>query len=526
MTRLPGSGAHNADGFTNMPDSSRPGAGNRAAGSRLRSLRILHVIIERRSYSNLLYLLMTFPMGLFYFIFLAVLLSVGVGTAVLGVGLILLWLAVVCWWGFAAFERYLLIWWTGVDIPPMYDTTYRYPTFQGRALAHIRNPTTWKSLAYLMVEMPFGILSFVLLLVLLTFSLGLIVYPVAYIVDTAIYNALPGGMNVYLWFNVPVNGVIEPGPMILFLLFSGCGIVVFAGSLHFFKGVAYVWGLFARMMLGMDEGPRRVAQARAVAAQERAKAERADQSRRELIVNVSHELRTPIASIRGHVESLLMPEEERPTDVNPVAYLEIVAQESERLSTLVDDLLALARADANELRLDIRPVPVGEVIEEVFQALAVLARRSRKVTLVQQVPEGLPLAYADRDRLAQVLLNLTRNAITYTPAGGIVSIQALSGIFSMGDNAAYVTIVVTDTGIGIEARDLEHIFERFYRTDASRERSTGGFGLGLSIVRDLVEAMGGTVRAESVVGEGSRFSVTLRAEPPPQTPPGPGADVE
>ena len=86
--------------------------------------------------------------------------------------------------------------------------------------------------------------------------------------------------------------------------------------------------------------------------------------------------------------------------------------------------------------------------------------------------------------------------------------------------------MVTDTGIGIEAGDLEHIFERFYRTDASRERSTGGFGLGLSIVRDLVEAMGGTVRAESVVGEGSRFSVTLRAVPPPQTPPGPGADAE
>jgi two-component system sensor histidine kinase VicK len=221
-----------------------------------------------------------------------------------------------------------------------------------------------------------------------------------------------------------------------------------------------------------------------------------------------------------------MPEEERPADVDPVTYLEIVAQESERLSTLVDDLLALARADANELRLDIRPVAVGAVIEEVFQALAVLARRNRKVTLVQQVPETLPLAYADRDRLAQVLLNLTRNAITYTPAGGIVSIQALSGVFAPGDNAAFVTLSVTDTGIGIEARDLEHIFERFYRTDSSRERSTGGFGLGLSIVRDLVEAMGGTVRAESVVGEGSRFSVTLRAVPPEYLPKGSGADAE
>jgi signal transduction histidine kinase len=423
----------------------------------------------------------------------------------------LLGLAVVCWWGFAAFERYLLIWWTGVDIPPMYDASYRYPAFRARALAHMRNPTTWKSLAYLMVEMPFGILSFVLLVVLLTFSLALIFYPVSYIVDTALYNSVPGGIIDHLGFNVTVNGVIEPLPILLFLFFSACGVLALAASLRFFNGVAYVWGLFARMMLGMDEGPRRVAQARAVALQERAKAERADQSRRELIVNVSHELRTPIASIRGHVESLLMPEAERPADVDPGAYLEIVAQESERLSTLVDDLLALARADANELRLDIRPTPVGEVIEEVFQALAVLARRSRKVTLVQQVPPGLPLAHADRDRLAQVLLNLTRNAITYTPAGGIVSLQAFAGIFAPGDDAAYVTVSVIDTGIGIEAKEMEHIFERFYRTDASRERSTGGFGLGLSIVRDLVEAMGGTVRAESVVGEGSRFSVTLRA---------------
>jgi two-component system, OmpR family, phosphate regulon sensor histidine kinase PhoR len=515
MSRLlPGNSAPDADSLTNITHLGGHRAATMAADSRRSWLRFLHVIIEWRSYTNLLYLFMTFPLGLFYFIFLAVLLSAGIGTAVLGVGLLLLWLAVVCWWGFAAFERYLLIWWTGIDIPPMYDATIRHPTLQGRTLAHLRSPTTWKSLAYLMVEMPFGILSFVLLLVLLTFSLTLIFYPLIYVMVTAFYNAVLGGTVVHLGFNVEVNGVIQPGPMLLFLFFSVCGVLALAASLHFFNGATYVWGLFARMMLGMDEGPRRVAQARAVAAQERAKAERADQSRRELIVNVSHELRTPIASIRGHVESLLMPAEERPVDIDPAAYLEIVAQESERLSALVDDLLALARADANELRLDIRPIPVGEVIDEVFAALAVLARRSRRVTLVQQAAEGLPLAYADRDRLAQVLLNLTRNAITYTPAGGIVSIQGLSGIRSPGDDMSYVTVLVTDTGIGIEAADLQHIFERFYRADASRERSTGGFGLGLSIVRDLVEAMGGTVHAESLVGEGSRFSVTLRAVPP------------
>ncbi len=403
------------------------------------------------------------------------------------------------------------MWWVGIEIPPLYDSTLRYASFRERVWAHLRNPTTWKSLAYLLLEMPFGVFAFVALVVLLSLSLSFLLMPLAYVVETILYNTGQGPITVHLIFDITVNGAIEPWPMLLFLMLSVCGLLLLTGSMWFFKGMAYVWGLFARMMLGMDDSARRVAQARAAAAQaeavaeqERAKAERADLSRRELIVNASHELRTPIASIRGHVESLLMQEGEQPADAETQKYLEIVAHESERLSALVDDLLALARADANELKLDVRPIPVGAVVEEVYQSLALLARRDRQVTLVRQVAEELPLALADRDRLAQVLLNLTRNAITYTPAGGIVSIEAARS------DATHLTVVVSDTGIGIPPEDLEHIFERFYRTDASRARSTGGFGLGLSIVRDLVEAMGGTVHAESQVGQGSRFVVTLQ----------------
>ncbi|HEX6778591.1 MAG TPA: ATP-binding protein, partial [Ktedonobacterales bacterium] len=120
------------------------------------------------------------------------------------------------------------------------------------------------------------------------------------------------------------------------------------------------------------------------------------------------------------------------------------------------------------------------------------------------IPPNLPPVLADRQRLMQVLLNLVRNAITYTPAGGIVSLMLEQA------DAGHIAITVADTGIGIPPEDLERVFDRFYRTDASRARATGGFGLGLSIVRDLVNAMGGSIGVTSAVGEGSQFRVLLR----------------
>ncbi len=151
----------------------------------------------------------------------------------------------------------------------------------------------------------------------------------------------------------------------------------------------------------------------------------------------------------------------------------------------MDDVLALARADAGELRLEVLPVAVGGVIEEVYEALSPLARRERQVTLVREIPPDLPLVLADRQRLAQVLLNLVRNAITYTPAGGIVSLSVER------PDPDHLVLIVADTGIGIPPEDLARVFERFYRTDASRARASGGFGLGLAIVRDLVRPWAG-----------------------------------
>jgi two-component system phosphate regulon sensor histidine kinase PhoR len=175
----------------------------------------------------------------------------------------------------------------------------------------------------------------------------------------------------------------------------------------------------------------------------------------------------------------------------------------------VDELLSLARAESGELRITLAPVSAAEVVDEVYGAIAPLARRERQITVVRDIDAGLPAIIADRQRLTQVMLNLVRNALAYTPAGGIVSI----GLHAVGPDQ--IALIVADTGIGIPQEDLDRIFERFYRTDASRARASGGFGLGLAIVRDLVTAMGGAIQIESTVGEGSRFIVTLRVAPPP-----------
>lgn len=476
----------------------------RRATRQQRIAALLKVAVRRQTYLNVMYLVAAFPLGLFYFLFLTIGLSVGVGTAIIGVGIALLIFVVLAWWGFAKFERELVMWWLGVRIAPMSVPAPPNATAWERFRGLLRNPVTWKSLAYLLVEFPFGIVSFVSAITVLALSASLMLYPVIYLANTALHNGAGDEYISTLGFGITINGHVDPVSLSMTFVLSFAGFLLLIGAFYAFNGLAFAWGQFARIMLGMSDHSRRLAEARATAARERTRAERADQSRRELIVNVSHELRTPIANISGHVESLLMSDGQRASEENTRHYLKIVARESERLSSLVDDLLALARADADELKLDVRPIPVGQVVEDVFQSLAPLAKRDRQVTIVRSVEAGLPLALADRDRLAQVLLNLVRNAITYTPPGGIVSISLVRA------DDTHLALTVADTGIGIPPEDLDRIFDRFYRTDASRTRASGGFGLGLSIVRDLVQAMGGTISATSSLGEGSQFRVVLR----------------
>lgn len=465
---------------------------------------------QKQTYLNILYLLSAFPLGILYFVVLITGISLGVGTLIIWIGIPILLLTIILCQGFASFERLLVRGLLHVPVPFMREPRQPGMSWTKQFTARLRAPVTWTSLIYLFLDFPFGICSFTLVVALLSASLTLMFGWLAYLIDTMIYNAAGGGYISYEFF-VKITGQIDPGAVAFFSFLAVLGVLAAIASLHVLNSLAYAWGQFARLMLGMSNTSLQLAEARAIAAQEHAKAERSEQSRRELIVNVSHELRTPIASIRGHVESLLMANEDQPiggpTQPGQQSYLEIVQRETERLSALVDDLLALARAEAGELRLDIAPLNAGEVIEEVYQTMAPLARRERQITLARSISPNLPPALADRQRLAQVLLNLVRNAITYTPAGGIVSISLEQA------NSAQLALTVADTGIGIPPEDLERVFERFYRTDASRARATGGFGLGLAIVRDLVNAMGGSITAESTVGEGTRFRLLLQSVP-------------
>ena len=236
---------------------------------------------------------------------------------------------------------------------------------------------------------------------------------------------------------------------------------------------------------------------------EKQHAEAALRAKRELVANVSHELRTPLASIQGHTESLLMRGAE-PGQDGQREYLAVIHRESENLSRLIEDLFVLSTAEAGALPLSIEPVEVGRVIEEVVDSIRPVAHNEKRVSVVAEVDPDLPPALADRQRVVQVLGNLLRNALRYTPEGGLIAIRA-------AQSNSEVHVAVEDTGVGIPTDQLPHVFERFYRGDSARDRATGGSGLGLAIVRELVEAMGGQVSAESVVGQGSRFSFTLPA---------------
>lgn len=458
------------------------------------------IVFRAQTYRNVLYLFASLPLGLCYFVFLIAGLSAGFSSAIAIVGLPILFVTLLGWWGMAAFERQLAIWWLRVDIRPLYRPRPAGLTPGQWLKAHLGSSTTWTSLIYLLAKFPLGLVSFAIAGGLTVLTSRLVLAPLPYLLDAALGNPLDSARLI--------------GPLAL----SAVGLAVGLVSLHIMNGLAVVSGRFARLMLGQSDMAARLSATQAVAEratvqarQSEQKAEQSEQKRRELIVNVSHELRTPIASIRGHVDSLLInidrPGEDDASGPPPAElrkYLGIISRETERLGTLVDELLSLARAESGELKIALAPVAPGEVVEEVYASIAPLAKRERQIIVVRDVAPTLPLVVADRQRLTQVLLNLVRNAIAYTPTGGIVSI----GLHPDGPDA--VALTVADTGIGVPKEDLERIFDRFYRTDASRARTSGGFGLGLAIVRDLVEAMGGTVKVESTVGEGSTFTVTLR----------------
>lgn len=442
-------------------------------------------------------------------------LAVGLSSTPFVIGIPIIALTFALAWGFAAFERQLARWWLGADVPPMSAPRPPGRKLWRRARDHVASAVTWKSILYLTLQFPAGVVALTLEVAGISAGIALLGAPVWYLLDHLTYN--PNSLDFagpVVWLIGSAAAITPQGLLISLGLLAAAGFLLLAWVLYMIDIAGRGWGAAATRLLGLSESGRQLAEARLVAASERHRAEQANQSRRELIVNVSHELRTPIASIRAHVESLTMRDDARPLDPEVARYLDVIDRETERLSALVDDLLAVARAEAGELTLTVGPVSVGQVVRHVHDAIGPIARVQRRVVLVERMPQPEPpLVLADADRLTQVMMNLVRNAVSYTPEGGLVSIEA------QADGPGQVALTVADTGIGIPREDLDRVFDRFYRTDASRTRSTGGFGLGLTIARDLVEAMGGTITVESEIGGGSRFTVHLPVAPAASPPP-------
>lgn len=218
------------------------------------------------------------------------------------------------------------------------------------------------------------------------------------------------------------------------------------------------------------------------------------------VSDVSHELRTPLTSIRGAAETLAQGDVE---DADSARFLGTIVRESSRLGRLADDLLVLQRIEGGTGELPISLVRLSDVVERTVEALApLLEERGVAVDVTGSVSDVL----GDRDRLQQVAANLIDNATRVTPSGGVVRV-------TLADRAGSATMSVQDAGPGIRPEDLPHLFERFYRTQPSRERRSGGAGLGLAIASAIVEAHGGTITASNGQAGGAIFEVVLPHAP-------------
>ncbi|MGH2771983.1 MAG: sensor histidine kinase [Actinomycetota bacterium] len=225
-----------------------------------------------------------------------------------------------------------------------------------------------------------------------------------------------------------------------------------------------------------------------------------DRMKSDFVSSVSHELRTPLTSIMGYME-LMDTEEDEPLGPTQDDYLKVIGRNAQRLLNLIEDLLTLSRIESGVFRVELKPVAVADLVaganEAVMPALA-----GRNLQLVTQISDQLATVSGDAGKLERALLNLLSNAIKFTPDGGTITIAAL-------ERGEFIEFSVADTGMGIPAQEQDALFTRFFRSSISQEKAIQGTGLGLTIVKTIVEQHGGTVGLESEPGTGTKVTFTI-----------------
>ena len=231
---------------------------------------------------------------------------------------------------------------------------------------------------------------------------------------------------------------------------------------------------------------------------------RSDEQRREFVANVSHELRTPITNVRSYAETLVDAGQDMPPETVE-NFLGVILSESDRMTKIVQDLLALSKFDAGEVDFHMEPFDACQSVRKVYEAMR-LDVAKHGLSLNISLPAVPAWVMGDRDRIEQVIINITTNAVRYTAKGGSVEM-------SVSLEGEEVLIAVADTGIGIPKEDIPRIFDRFYRVDKARSRALGGTGLGLSIAFEIVHRHDGHIEIQSEVGKGTTMTVHLPCLP-------------
>jgi two-component system phosphate regulon sensor histidine kinase PhoR len=230
-----------------------------------------------------------------------------------------------------------------------------------------------------------------------------------------------------------------------------------------------------------------------------------EEVRKDFVANVSHEIKTPITAIKGFAETLI--EGALDDKENAKKFLETIKNHSERLNSLVSDLLTLSGIELGDIQIAKQDVNIEEVIDAVFTTLGEKAR-SKGVYLKKQIPAEISTMWADRDRLIQILLNLADNGIKFTEKGGItITVKSEKLKVESEEEKNFIQLTVYDTGSGIPQKHLSRLGERFYRVDRARSRELGGTGLGLAIVKHLVKAHGWEMKIESEEAKGTAVNI-------------------